>query len=119
MTDKNLAKFTSDALEEWRIAERAAAVLRRGHDAAEAAAAMAADAAEAAIATSEAAKAALASSTLAEASAAKTANSARGIVQLTTADLANSEKEHAAAELDEAAAHEKYRQAVARATDKR
>jgi len=106
---------TAEALQHWRAAERTVAVARRGRIAAEAAAAAAADAAEAAKATAEAAKAALTSMSLAETSATKTAAAAKLAVQSSRADLADADTELAMAEVDEAGAHQAYREATGRA----
>jgi hypothetical protein len=106
---------TEAALAQWREAERAAAVARRGRIAAQAAADAAAEAAEAAQATAEAAKAALASMALAETSAAKTASAARLMVQETRADLADAQTDEAMSDVVEAEAHGAYRGAVKRA----
>jgi hypothetical protein len=106
---------TEAALAQWREAERAAAVARRGRVAAEAAAVAAAEAAEAAQATAEAAQAALASMTLAETSAARTAAAAKLMVQETRADLADAQSDEAMSEVVEVEAHDAYRGAVKRA----
>jgi hypothetical protein len=108
----------ADALQEWRAAERLAAVARRGRLAAEEAAAAAEQAAEAANATADAAKAALASMTLAESSAAKTATAARLAALSLNADLADAVSETSLADVDEAAARQRYRDATDRAAGK-
>ncbi len=105
-----------EALQDWREAERMAAVARRGRVAAQAAVAAANDAAEAALATANAAKAALEAATLAEASAARTATAARLVVESTTADLADADSGAAIADVEEALAKQRYQDASERAT---
>ena len=104
-----------EALKQWRTAERTVAVARRGRLAAQVAAEAAQEAADAAIATAEASKTALAAAGLAETSATKTAKAAKLVVESTLVDVADSETETAFAEVDEAAAHGRYRDAAARA----
>jgi hypothetical protein len=109
---------TADALEQWRTAERAVAVARRGRLSAQVAAEAAAEAAEAAKATSVAAKAALESMMLAEKSAAKTAATARMVVQSTLDDVANADADVALTEIDEAEAQGAYKSAARRARER-
>lgn len=109
---------TEQALEEWRRAERVVAVARRGQIAAQVAADAAKEANEAAAATASSAKAALEAAKLAEESASKTAAAARALAESTVANLAESNSESALADVDEAAAHDRYRKASARAQEK-
>lgn len=116
--DSNALQSAPEALKQWRAAERTVAVARRGRLAAQAAAAAAQEAAEAAIATAEASKTALAAATLAETSASKTASAARLVVESTLLDVADTESETSLAEVDEAEARGRYREAAARAAKK-
>jgi hypothetical protein len=70
---------------------------------------------EAPDATAVAAKHALESMDLAEKSAARTAAAAKAIVFASRADAADSESDTSLGEVDEADAHQRYRDAVARA----
>lgn len=104
----------AEALQEWRAAERVAAVARRGRLASEEAAAAALEAAQAALATADAAKSALEAMTLAETSALKTATAAKLAALSLNADLADAVAETALADVDELAAQVRYREASTR-----
>jgi hypothetical protein len=116
MPDEPAKPLTTErALQQWRVAERAVAVARRGRLASEAAASAAAEAARAAAATADAARDALQSMRLAEESAAKTAEAARLAAQTTRVDEADADADLAMAEVNEASAGHEYHEAVRRA----
>ena len=109
---------TADALGDWRSAERAVTVGRRGKVAAAAAVEAASEAMDAAQATANAAKAAVAASTLAEESAARTVSAAKIVVESRGDDLSDAASDLDMADAVEAGAHERYREASAKASER-
>ena len=114
--EENRDKTAPEALKQWRTAERAVAVARRGRLAAQAAVEAAQEAADAAIADRGSVEDCAGGGGAGRDVRRQDGKSRRKLtVESTLVDVADTETETAFAEIDEAEAHGRYRDAAARA----